>query len=98
MPLVEPVIAVADVFDALMHERPYKAWTVSEAAAEIRGQAGCQFDSRTVYASSAVQERIKLRCEPTGGPNSRLAKVAPPSAKPDGSMPQSLNRGANGRF
>ena len=48
------VVAVADVFDALTHERPYKAaWSAAEAAAEISSGAGTQFDPAVV----AVFER-----------------------------------------
>jgi len=40
-------VAVADVFDALTHRRPYKgAWTVAEAMTEVERQSGLQFDPR----------------------------------------------------
>ena len=39
IPLVARLVAVADVFDVLVHERPYKeAWTVEDAAREIRSE------------------------------------------------------------
>jgi putative two-component system response regulator len=51
IPLVGRIVAVADVFDALTHERPYKAaWPVEEAVTEIRSQGGKQFDGRVVEA------------------------------------------------
>ena len=51
IPLVGRIVAVADVFDALTHERPYKpAWPVSDALAEIRSQAGRHFDPAVVAA------------------------------------------------
>jgi len=51
IPLVGRIVAVADVFDALTHERPYKkAWPVGEALAEIESQVGKQFDERVVKA------------------------------------------------
>ncbi|HEV2121940.1 MAG TPA: HD domain-containing phosphohydrolase [Chloroflexota bacterium] len=54
-PLAGRIVAVADVFDALTHERPYKsAWPVNEAVAEIRRQSGCQFDPSVVTAFTAV--------------------------------------------
>ena len=49
IPLVGRIVAIADVFDALTHERPYKsAWSVDEAMAEIESQSGRQFDERVV--------------------------------------------------
>jgi putative two-component system response regulator len=51
IPLAGRVVAVADVFDALTHDRPYKqAWTVDAALEEIRGLSGRQFDPRVVEA------------------------------------------------
>lgn len=51
IPLVGRIVTVADVFDALTHERPYKkAWPVADAAAEIQAQCGRQFDERVVKA------------------------------------------------
>jgi putative two-component system response regulator len=51
IPLEARIVAVADVFDALTHERPYKhAWTVEEAVAEICSQSGIGFDPQVVRA------------------------------------------------
>ncbi|GIU95531.1 MAG: hypothetical protein KatS3mg012_1988 [Gaiellaceae bacterium] len=51
IPLCARIVAVADVFDALTHARPYKpAWSVEEAVAEIRRLSGRQFDPRVVDA------------------------------------------------
>lgn len=45
IPLLARVFALADVYDALTSERPYKrAWSHEEALAEIRRQAGRHFD------------------------------------------------------
>jgi putative two-component system response regulator len=45
IPLCGRIVALADVFDALTHERPYKqAWPVAQAAQEIQNQSGRQFD------------------------------------------------------
>jgi putative two-component system response regulator len=45
IPIAARVTALADVFDALTHKRPYKeAWKVSDALAEIRNLRGRQFD------------------------------------------------------
>ena len=57
IPLVGRIVAVADVFDALSHERPYKAaWPLAEVMAEIESQRGLQFDPRVV---EAFQESTK---------------------------------------
>jgi PAS domain S-box-containing protein len=51
IPLVGRVVAVADVFDALTHDRPYKsAWHGKQAVAEIQRAAGSQFDPSVVAA------------------------------------------------
>lgn len=49
IPLVGRIVALADVFDALTSERPYKsAWTVDDAVTFIRENAGTHFDPRLV--------------------------------------------------
>lgn len=49
IPLSARITAVADVYDALRSERPYKtAWPHDRAAVEIVSQAGAQFDPRIV--------------------------------------------------
>lgn len=45
IPHVARIVALADVFDALTSERPYKkAWTVEEALALIEQESGKHFD------------------------------------------------------
>jgi putative two-component system response regulator len=49
IPIEGRILAVADVFDALTHERPYKeAWPVEKAVAEITRQSRRQFDPHVV--------------------------------------------------
>jgi putative two-component system response regulator len=51
VPLAGRIVAVADVFDALTQQRPYKpAWPVAEAIAEIDRQRERQFDPGVVDA------------------------------------------------
>ncbi|MEO6236040.1 MAG: HD domain-containing phosphohydrolase, partial [Vicinamibacterales bacterium] len=51
IPLAGRIVAVADVFDALTQQRPYKpAWPVAQAIAEIDLQRGRQFDHEVVEA------------------------------------------------
>jgi putative two-component system response regulator len=55
IPLGGRITALADVFDALTHKRPYKeAWELDRALAEIASQAGSQFDPRLVMAFQAL--------------------------------------------
>jgi putative two-component system response regulator len=50
IPLSGRLTAIADVFDALTHTRPYKpAWTVAQAVDEMARQAGTQFDRRALH-------------------------------------------------
>jgi response regulator RpfG family c-di-GMP phosphodiesterase len=56
IPITGRVVAVADVFDALTHERPYKpAWEVAAAVAEIGAGAGSQFDPSIVAAFATLE-------------------------------------------
>jgi putative two-component system response regulator len=60
IPIAGRLVAVADVFDALTHERPYKrAWSVDEAVEEIRQLAGTHFDPQVVEAFETLDhERL----------------------------------------
>ncbi len=49
IPIFSRIVAVADVFDALTSERPYKkAWTLDRAAEHIKANAGTHFDPKCV--------------------------------------------------
>jgi putative two-component system response regulator len=62
IPLVGRIVAVADVFDSLSHERPYKqAFSLDEAVEEIRGGSGTQFDPAVVRAFEVLLERRVLQ-------------------------------------
>lgn len=51
IPLSARIVAIADVFDALTHVRPYKgAWPVEQAVEEVRRLSGQQFDPQVVAA------------------------------------------------
>lgn len=53
--LAARIVAVADVFDSLTHERPYKsAWANFDALKEIEALVGTKFDPRVVKAFMRV--------------------------------------------
>ena len=88
IPLVGRIVAVADVFDSLTHERPYKrAFEFEEAIEIIEGGSGAHFDPRVIEAfqrliasgavqrlEAMVQESLKGKMQPKGFP-SPLADV-----------------------
>jgi len=61
------LVAVADVFDALVSERPYKkAWPLEEGIEFLRSQRGRHFDPRCVDAFLADRTRIQAILEQFG--------------------------------
>ena len=59
IPLVGRVTALADVFDALTSERPYKkAWTVEDSVALIKKESGKQFDPALVEHFISILDSI----------------------------------------
>ena len=65
IPLVGRVVALADVFDALTTERPYKKpWSIEDTMAFIREQSGKHFDPRLVELFEEIlPEILKIREE-----------------------------------
>jgi response regulator RpfG family c-di-GMP phosphodiesterase len=69
IPLAGRIVALADVFDALAHERPYKqAWPLEEAVAEIRRQRGRHFDPDLVDAFAELDHRALVSRTQHGAP------------------------------
>jgi HD-GYP domain-containing protein (c-di-GMP phosphodiesterase class II) len=66
IPISARIVAIADVFDALTHERPYKhAWATDDALDEITALRGRQFDPLVADAF------LSLDHQRTTPPNSR---------------------------
>jgi two-component system response regulator RpfG len=60
IPIVARIVAVADVFDALVSKRPYKhAWTIEEGLTYLESQKGKHFDPRCVEGFMAAVERVR---------------------------------------
>jgi response regulator RpfG family c-di-GMP phosphodiesterase len=82
IPLLARIVAVADVYDALTSERPYKsAWTSTAAVEFIREGADTQFDPSVVAAFVAALPFIslaarRLRERPTPPAGDRLVSSA----------------------
>ncbi len=76
IPLSGRIVAVADVFDALTHQRPYKsAWSVTDSVAEIQTLKVRQFDPDLVDAfgrldpyqlAGRATSRSSNRAQPAG--------------------------------
>ncbi|MEP7182249.1 MAG: HD domain-containing phosphohydrolase [Betaproteobacteria bacterium] len=75
IPIVARVVAVADVFDALVSERPYKhAWAMDDGIAYLKGQRGKHFDPNCIDAFLADVSKIQtIRTE--FGDYSEVAKL-----------------------
>lgn len=57
IPLASRIVAVADAFDAMTHDRPYRAaTTIRKALEELRRESGTQFDPLVVGALARVLE------------------------------------------
>jgi two-component system response regulator RpfG len=60
IPIVARVVAVADVFDALVSERPYKhAWPIEEGIEFLRSQRTKHFDPKCVDAFLADRSKLE---------------------------------------
>ncbi|HWD99064.1 MAG TPA: HD domain-containing phosphohydrolase [Bryobacteraceae bacterium] len=62
IPVTGKIVALADVFDALTHDRPYKrAWKREAALAEIQRLAGRHFDPDLVHLFLQVADKRDLQ-------------------------------------
>lgn len=58
IPLSARIVAVVDVFDALLHRRPYKdSWSLSDTLEYIEERRGTQFDPEVIDALKSFVER-----------------------------------------
>jgi putative nucleotidyltransferase with HDIG domain len=66
------ILAVCDVYDALISPRVYRGpWTHDQAIAHLREHAGTQFDTKSVEALDRLLENERARAVPTALPDRR---------------------------
>ena len=59
IPIHARIVALADVFDALTHGRPFaEPWSVDQALQEIRDRRGTQFDPELTDRFVELVERL----------------------------------------
>ena len=76
IPLLARIFAVADAFDAMTNDRPYRtALPTEDAMAELRRHRGKQFDPRVVDALEGLPEHLRAP-----RPTSLGEPISPPSA------------------
>jgi putative two-component system response regulator len=88
IPIEARVAAVADVFDALCSERPYKrAWTLDEAYREIVANSGSHFDPACVSAFQRLWPEIQAIMSADQAATTLIAlekrQIAEVAARPD---------------
>lgn len=77
IPIEGRICAVADIFDALTSERPYKkAWTMSEALAELEQIAGTTLDPELVRTFIRIRPEIVRIMAEVGQDHSLPARMA----------------------
>ena len=82
IPIAGRIVAVADVFDALTHERPYKpAWSVADALAEMTGQSGRHFDPAVLEAFLGLEPTPPPSAEPPTRRRKAVTSCRAPAAK-----------------
>lgn len=77
IPLLARVLAVADIYDAVTSDRPYRpGWNPTEAADHLRREAGRGVDPRIATCFLALlEEQPELADPPGAGPGSRVTPV-----------------------
>ena len=79
IPLASRILLVADAFDAMTSDRPYRsAQSQTHALAELRANAGRQFDPRCVDALDQflVDTGLPLDAEATGAAEAQATEAA----------------------
>ena len=85
IPLASRIVAVADVFDALVSPRSYKrAWSFEEARRYVEGERGSHFDPACVDAFLARWDEVMALASHRGGGDAMLEyALRPPAVTPE---------------
>jgi len=79
--LLARIVAVADAFDAMTSDRPYrKALPTEGAFAEVEKNCGIQFDPRCAQAFLRIRERVSKEVAKASGEDTLQSKVVRASA------------------
>lgn len=66
IPQIARIVAIADAFDAMTSNRPYRlAMPAEQAFAELVNKAGTHFDPNAVYAFMRLREKVERRMAQT---------------------------------
>ena len=80
IPLSGRICAIADVFDALTSDRPYKVrWSVDDALTELENEAGKQFDPTLVKAFLTLGPELRREYGEAPAPTAPAASPVSPS-------------------
>jgi two-component system, cell cycle response regulator len=91
IPLGSRIVSVCDAFEAMISPRPYRpALSIEQAVAELRRQAGAQFDPRVVEVFTTALER--LTPEPLSGPAPQARVNRRPDVGDDSSSSVTVRR------
>lgn len=90
IPLAGRIVAVADVFDALMSDRPYKsAWSPDEIARFFRAESGKHFDPALVAAlMGRFDDIVRLWRQYSSMPSHPTAEIGESNLASDRLAPQ----------
>jgi len=78
IPLAARITALADVYDALSHKRPYKdAWSIDDTLTEIYALRGKQFDPELTVIFVALVERLRTEHEDLDAYLGQAARQSP---------------------
>ena len=78
IPLGSRIVMVADAFDAMTSDRPYRrAFPAERAVAELRKHAGTQFDERVVAALDSLIQAGKFKVLHDGNASEEALDLPP---------------------